>query len=448
HWSVNNTGMYAQHWRRCATGQWSVTEANALYACVGLNGNSGGFLVSTNGGQSWAMRSTQVQFSGNTSNYPAPAPNDQARPTGNVLAQCGVVSGSPLMYAATYSGGVSRSRNNGNSWQSIGLSGGTHFGRSIAADPANSSNVFVSMFGEGVYNATNAATAATANFTLQATSPAFAEQLVILSSGNVYVAGGSGSGGGLWTTPTSGAGSGTWSQVGGALTATGPLSSSSYWMSLDGYTDSSGNDQLVIGCNSPVKAPSTVGTGYRTLMWVTVPPSGSPVFSDVTAVPARVQQAYVPPDPGRGWWHTDTSVPNPSQSTGYQEWLTGQAYFQPHPVIDKSTVNTTNVSIYLAGSAGVYITTGNTVTATGILATPGNAGPQPPFWNLAVNGMPAYIAHQVVVDGGNPLHVAWATRDWGATEISDGNGYSAATLTQWTPPRPGGIVIGGFAAAI
>src|SRR6185312_12524756 len=124
HWSVNNTGMYAQHWRRCATGQWSVTEANALYACVGLNGNSGGFLVSTNGGQSWAMRSTQVQFSGNTSNYPAPAPNDQARPTGNVLAQCGVVSGSPLMYAATYSGGVSRSRNNGNSWQSIGLSGG------------------------------------------------------------------------------------------------------------------------------------------------------------------------------------------------------------------------------------------------------------------------------------------------------------------------------------
>lgn len=412
-WAAANTGIYNHDSRYCATVQWSLTEPNTLYACVGNNttatpNSSAGFLVSANGGQSWSFRNNQIQFAGNTSGISG----DNSRSTGNVLAQ---VSGQDLMYTATYSQGVYRSKgttanpNHGHLWTNIGLgtlpTGGNGFGRCIAVDPNNPNNLYVGMYNSGIWNATNASTASasTANWgtTPMTGSPAFPEQLVILTSGNIYVAAGFD---GLWTTPTSGTGSGTWTHINSG----GFLSTSSYWMSIDGYTDSNGNDQLIIGCNKPVKP---AGHSYVNYVWATITPSGGASFTYITD---NVNVSTVGPE-SRTWWNS-----------GSTQVLGKAGIIQVRPWIDKSTINTSNVTIYSTGSSGFWISTGNTITSSG----PSSAV----SWSISCDGMPLHPGREITISPNNPHHLLWCTTNWCHFDVTDGAAYNASTTTQNAPP--------------
>ncbi len=410
-WTTANTGIYNQASRFCATVQWSITEENTIYACVGNNTSntavsSSGFLVSANGGASWSFRNNQIQFAANSSGITG----DNSRSTGNVLAQ---VAGQDLMYVATYNQGVYRSKgttaspNHGHIWTNIGLGtlpgGANGLGRCIAVDPTNPNNLYVGMYNSGIWNATNASTAGTANWgtTPMTNSPAFPEQFVILTSGNIYVAAGSQ---GLWTTTTSGSGSGNWSQI----SSGGFLSASSYWMSIDGYTDNSGNDQLIIGCNNPVKP---AGHSYVNYVWATITPSGGATFKYITD---HVNVTTVGPE-NRTWWNS-----------GAGEVLGKAGMIQVRPWIDKSTINTSNVTIYSAGSSGFWVSTGNNITSTG----PSNAV----TWSISCDGMPLHIGHEIVVNANNPNHFIWCTSDWCHFDVTDGTAYNRTTTTQNAPP--------------
>src|SRR5579859_7350253 len=442
-WQPAGTGVWSTQWRKCACIQWSAAEGATLYACVGDHGSGGGFLAgaynAATGQVTWSMRSTQVQYAGNHSGSDLPAPADQSRSTGNLLAQVGT---SDLMYTATYKGGVFRAKgtgsNHGSNWVNIGLGGGTHFGRSIAVSPTSADTVYVCMYGEGVYQATNASTASPANFTLMAGSPAFPEEIVILSSGNIYVAAGYGgtgqagyAPGGLWRYDGT-----SWSQIDPAGSF---LVSSSYWMGIDGYTDAAGRDQVIISCYHPHKPSSAAG--YRNMAWVTFSATGTPTFTDVTTNPPSIQTTYIPPDTGRTWWHTAAA----NGASGYQEWLGGKGSFQLHPLIDKSTASTSNVSVYVAGAAGFWISTGNTVGASGPTASP------TPSWGIAVNGMALHVGHNVTVSPSNPSQFGWGTSDWCHFQVTDGTAYNATTTLQGgppvAPPPAGQSVTEGYALA-
>ena len=418
-WSVANTGVDGNSWRVCATIAWATVEQNMLYACTGDQGSGGGFLAGAqdaDGVWAWFMRSTQVQYAGNSSGAGLPGPADQSRSTGGVLAQTGNTAG--LMYTVGYNSGVWRTNASGGygtSWTSIGLGGGTHYGRCIAVNPSDINQVFCGMYNEGVYQSVNASSAAT--WALMPGGPQFPEQFVWCSSGNVYCAAGYGGAGkagyapgGLWVwNSTAG-----WSQ----LDAAGAnLSASSYWMSIDGYTDNAGNDQLILGCNHAVKNTSGANAGTNNLMWVTVSgTSGTPTFSPLTNYLPNIADTTIPPE-GRTWWHA-----------GSGEVLGKAGLIQPRPVIDKSTVNTSNVTIYSAGSSGFWISAGNTVGASGPVTS------TTPLWTLQCDGMPLHVGHNVTVNPNNPSQFGWTSSDWTQFLVTDGVAYNATTTSQGAPP--------------
>jgi hypothetical protein len=429
HWKAANAGVYSSYMRFTACTEWSLSEANTLYACAGNNGAGGGFAVGTqgtNGQWQWAYRNTVVQYSANGSNYPNTVPADPSRPTGRLLVQA---SGS-LFYTATYSQGVYKSTSApiGTSWTGIGLGGGTHFLRSLAVDPSNPGNLYVCAYNEGVYLITGANTGSPSAPVLLAGSPQFPEDILILANGNIYVAAGYGgtgqagyAPGGVWTSTT--AANTTWS----SLDAAGSfLGSTSWWMSIDGYTDTLGGtngpyDQLVVGCNKAVKPSGATAT--RNLAWITVSTvTGSAQFSDISTSAANIQSADIPPltvngvTQGRTNWHA-----------GSPDALGGSGMIQPRAVIDKATVNTSNVTVYCAGSGGFWISTGNTVGASGPTASP------TPSWNISNGGMQMIVAHQAAVSPGNPLHLVLGSSDHCSLDVSDGVAYSASTTTQSTP---------------
>lgn len=407
-WQTSNSGVWSTQWRKCATIQWSIFEPNTLYACVGDIGSGGGFLVSVDGGLTWSMRNSTIQFAGNSSGGKL-SPSDKSRSTGNVLAQTGTGG---LMYCATFRQGVYRTKGQvhpGTNWTNIGLSslpgGGTAYGRCIFVDPANQDNLYVGMYNSGIWKATNASSASSANFSLLTNSPAFPEQLLILSNGNIYVACGSQ---GLQRSTNGGS---TWTSLDSAGTF---LSKSAYWMSLDGYVDSNGNDQLIVGSNNSVKGPT--GTGLRTLMWASYNNTTNNIqFTDLTTNLANIQVAVIPPETDRTWWHVPTG-----------EQLGKQGMIQARPLIDKNTISgaQNQVSIYCAGASGFYKSADGGQT-----------------WTIAINGMPLHVGHSTDVDPSNPLHIRWTTSDFCEFDLSDGVGYNASTTYQGIPPVapvPGG----------
>jgi hypothetical protein len=427
-WQTANAGLAQTFWRFTADCQWATNEANTLYGCVGNYGSGGGFLVSQDGGDTWFMRdSGDVQYAGNGSTYPGHP--DQSRATGGLIAQTGNAAG--LMYTVGYKDGVWRTNAAGGygaSWTSIALGGGTHFGRCICVDPTTASHVLVGMYAEGVYESTNASAGAT--FTLMSGGPQYPEQFAVPLdagggwNGNIYCAAGFGGAGntvggntyppgGLWQwNATNG-----WQQ----LDTTGAsLSSSSYWMGCDAYTDAAGLDQVIISCNKAVK--STTGTNYGTnnLMWATVTTTGSvptgQVFSPVCNYFPNISDATIPPE-GRSWWHA-----------GSAEVLGKNGLIQPRATIDKTTIDTSNVTIYCAGSSGFWISTGNTIGASGPVTS------TTPHWTLSCDGMPLHIGRQLLGHPSDPLQFGWCTSDWFQFLVTDGVAYNASTTSQGSPP--------------
>jgi hypothetical protein len=383
HWLVSDTGLYGQYWRDCASIQWSQLEAGTVYACVGGGNTSdgGGFLVSTDGGKSWGMRSTAVQFHGN---HPSPPLPTEPRSTGNLLAQD---AANRILYVNTYDQGVYRSSDLGKTWTPIGLGGGatTYYGRSLAIDPAHPSTLYAAMYQAGLWKTTNAQAASPVWKQLSG-APANVEEIIIVGDA-LYAAGGSL---GLYRSTNGGA---TWSSLNGSFVDT----TQSYWKTLAGYV--SGKSHVIIAdCDQPIKGD----TAYRSLIKLTIASDGSIDYADLTSNAGNIDIATIPPDQ-RTWWHAGGK---------YENWLGGKAWQDGFVVIDPRNPQ----NLYVSGPGGFFRSTNGGGT-----------------WTHPINGLPIFVVRDLALDPKDANHVVLTTSDWTSFDITDGIAYDAATTSDLAP---------------
>src|SRR6185503_20893185 len=130
------------------------TRAGKVYAAVGRGGD-GAFLVSTDDGATWTVRSTVPKFHGGNSNDIVGEPQEHPRSTGNLIGLDRDASGAETLYVATFDDGVLRSTTDGSQWTSLGLAG--HFLRSIAVVRSGSAlAVYAASHGRGIWKWTPA----------------------------------------------------------------------------------------------------------------------------------------------------------------------------------------------------------------------------------------------------------------------------------------------------
>jgi hypothetical protein len=383
HWQISSSGVYQNYWHQCACLVWSQTESNTLYAGVGNTGTSGGFLVSSDSGETWSMRSTAIQFAGNHAASPLPS-GGQPRSTGNLLAQ-----GAGNIYAATYSAGVSRSSDNGNTWTNIGLSGGTYYGRGLAMDPSNTDTLYFAPYNNNLWKTTNASyTGGQPTWAQLTSAPANIEEVKVIGS-YVYAAAGSS---GIYR---SGDGGNTWTSLNGAFIDT----TQSYWLSLDGYASGS-THTIFFGCFDGI-TPGSDGT--RSVVKLTIDGSGNVTYTDCTTTTSNINLTIQPQ--GKTWWRT--------QNNTYYDYMGGNS-FTPGYIL----VNPLNTSdIYVMGAEGMYYSSDSGAT-----------------WQLLVNGMSLFDARGVVVDPNNAQHIFFGSSDWTSFEITDG---VASSVNYFSTQAPG-----------
>ncbi|MGH9246824.1 MAG: WD40/YVTN/BNR-like repeat-containing protein [Acidimicrobiales bacterium] len=175
-WTASNRGL-GQIW---VAGLFvHQSDPNRIYAAVGRRAVEGGVYVSTDGGQSWALRSETPRFSGGNNPMRMPCNNgNHPRSTGRVLIRD---SSNGYLYAATYHDGVMRSSDDGETWTTIGLAGS--YLRSI--EEGGGDTLFVAAT-NGVYRITGASTPSPGTERMSG-GPAEAEELRYLN-GVLWVA--------------------------------------------------------------------------------------------------------------------------------------------------------------------------------------------------------------------------------------------------------------------
>lgn len=384
HWRIRNRGIWVDSWHRVASVLWSTTEANTIYAAVGDLGTSGGFLASTDNGNTWTRRSASLFFAGNHAG--SPLPDGHPRSTGTLLAQ-----GGGKLYAGSYSQGVFSSSDNGNTWTNIGFSGGTHYVRGIALDPSNADVLYVALYGERIWKTSNAG-AASPSWTELTNAPLNPEEVRIIG-GTVYAACNTA---GVWRSTDGGS---SWDDLSGNYLDT----TTSKWMSLDGYV--SGTDHVVIaGCADPVEP--VAGQGYRALVKLTISSGGAVSYAELGRDPSTVSLTIAPDN--RSWWR--------DASTSYKDWLSGRFYNPSCVLIDPNNTD----RIWVGGSNGVFRSLDGGAT-----------------WQLAVNGMPLSANRRVSLDPNHPLRVLVGNTDWTLLEATDGYGADGSTADGWAPSSAG-----------
>lgn len=396
-WLVRNKGIGAStNYRQVAAILWSLREANTIYAAVGDSSSStgGGLLVSASNGDSWALRTNVPQFAGNHAGKNDPVPQSNTRPAGRLLVQD---AGSDWLFAGTYNQGILRSANNGLdgfpvACQMAGAApGSTYFVVGMAQQPGTPTTLYACAYDTSgttaspkgyLWKCTNAH-ATTPNFNTKLTSlPSFTpEEVWVATSGNVYVACGndgvfvSKDGGTTWTSLNGG----TPTVSGGGLDVS---AGNSWWDSLDGYTDGSGNDQVLVSCANPIK-PSGA-TGYSCVVQLTIPStfptSGSVTWAQLTTTLSSIQLTSIPPT-GRTNWNTGGLL------LGKQGWT--------NPTVRWDQTDGTHQRIYVAGTSGFYRSVNGGST-----------------WTIANDGMPQFLAHALAC---SPVRaqVEFGDSDWG-----------------------------------
>jgi hypothetical protein len=445
-WAISNTGLYGTNWRECACIAWSQLEPSTIYACTGRGQDAdpktnkpaysagGGFVVSTDGGNTWTLRSgannAEPQFSGGDPSVPLPDYGGYPRSTGNLLVQQETASGNKYLYAASYSAGVYSSADLGVIWSPLfplnasqvpilpdGTSG-TPFCRSLAFDSANSilyvslfsgslTNVTQTAVGYGVWKANIVNGAVNGSWTkISGAAQAVTEELLFLD-GFLYAACGAAGlyiyapSTGVWTTLNDG----TFvqaNQAGGHNTA-----DDVYWKTLSGYVVTAGQKDIIVAF-----ADNAVGVssgGYRSIVQGTVTGLGSTPTASYTDLTAGVTSDFSTiASSGEPWWKW-----NPG---GYELYLNGAPYINAHITIDQST---TPPTVYATGSSGVYRQYWPSGTT------------QPFQWQVAINGMELFVGRSVQIDPVNELHIVFGDSDYCSWDITDGVGYG--TNAQTTP---------------
>jgi hypothetical protein len=448
HWIAVNNGNQQKYLYQNACVAWSITETNTVYAGVGNAGASGGFMASTDGGLTWSLRSTAVQFSGNHAASPLPT-GGWPRSVGNLIAQDGT-----YVYAATYNGGVFRSAavagEWGTSWTNLGLSGGNYYCRGMAIDAVSkpgSTIIYVATYdwsttSHGTYGHIwqYDPTLPSPSFVQLTQSPPLVEELKIVGGylyavcgcgGNYTVADGAnpvnaGNPGGLYRVALSGLGTSTaWTSLNDStyILPSTAVVTPPYWQAIDGYTTGSGigtTHTIIIGCTNPLQ-PSGM-PGYRSMVQVTIGNANSTSgysisYSDLSA---NINPSLGNPDASQGLAHTiNLAIPPDNRlywrmnSSNYQDWVGGSVFTVSTILIDPTNTQ----RIYITGTQGFY------------RSYDGGAN-----WQLAVNGMQLFNARTLQVDPNNPHHLAYCADDFGIITVTDGVGYDINT-TSSNPPK-------------
>jgi hypothetical protein len=235
--------------------------SGTLYACTGIQGVGGGFLVRPPGGV-WQLRSTSTHCSGNGESVPG-LPGFP-RSTGNLIAITPAASGRPqAIYVGTFRDGLMLSVNGGSSWSTLGLAG--QYIRGLALDQTTADVVYAAVYGHGVYRISSART--TPVVQLMAGSPTTPEELTVVHGVLYAVAGNQGvfkESGGIWTKLGLPAGP-NWISI--AALATGPTTAEIYVGNLNAVNSSSAYKSKDNGVSwSPAMTTSSVrnkmgGTG-------------------------------------------------------------------------------------------------------------------------------------------------------------------------------------------
>ncbi len=128
-WNPANKNVTDDRRLKVAAVTFARKNTNKAYAAVGTRAGGGGFLVSDDKGGAWKLVSTVPQFTGNNPRGDGGLPSEHPRSTGNLIA---LDEANGFVYVATYKDGVMRSKDDGATWDKLGLAG--KFLRSIAID--------------------------------------------------------------------------------------------------------------------------------------------------------------------------------------------------------------------------------------------------------------------------------------------------------------------------
>jgi hypothetical protein len=217
-WQAVNAGLLGRAQLEVAAFLFSPLDATHVYAAMGDAGAGGGLLESHDAGATWTLRSAVPQFAGGNAKT-AGLPAEHPRSTGNLLAQ----DASGFLYAATFKQGVLRSKDGGDTWTPLGLSG--VYLRTLLLDPSNPGVLYAGSYGAGLYRTTDAAGAG--GFTQLTGAPSTVEELAA-AGGTLYAAAGTA---GVFSS-TDGD---TWTALGvGQLTAGSMWTSIAAWQACDG----------------------------------------------------------------------------------------------------------------------------------------------------------------------------------------------------------------------
>ena len=324
--------------------KFSKKTSNLAYAAVGDDGNSGGLLKSTDGGQTWAVASRVPQFSGQSSVNGAA---NHPRSVGNLIA-LDPSQTNEYIYVGTYKDGIMRSTDQGSTWSAgwtmPGLTLGTSaFIRGIAIDDNNPQIVYAAVYDqdgdgafESIYKTTSART--TTSMTLVSPAPPFhqAEEMVVVNGVLYVAASGSTSERGLYRYNGS-----SWTKIYTAETTT-------VWYSIDGYWNGS---SATIYAGSTDTAASEGNSLYRSVIRIDNA-QGTPSWHSLTWDPVKLHTNMKMGDAnGLVWWHSEGSV---------AAIIGGNTFVACQTLLDPS--DPTHKRLYVCGRAGMWRTDDATVS--------------------------------------------------------------------------------------
>lgn len=364
-WQAANLGVLVQNDRHIASLAFSEDPSTPakVYSLFG-NGTVGGFMVSLDGGRTWAVQSTAVKGDGGNPPAGSGLPNPHPRSTGNLIVQARA-GGTVYLWVATFRDGVQRSTDDGATWPVATLGG--HTLRSLVQDPSDPATLYAASWDRGVWVTHDAF--GTMAFSPLPGSPPRPEELLVVG-GRLYLA--AGSDGVRSYDP----GSGTWAQLGPAQ-----LPAGSVWQSIAGDEDAgSGTVTLYAGCSKPEanaagKYQSVFKSGDGGATWVAVTTSGVTTTVDGTA---------------EAWWLAGVNR---------NAMLDGSTFVASQILVDPDDP----LNVYVAGRSGVWRSR--------------DGGAQ---WQPAVAGLGATINAGVAADPNVAGRVYLTNADWPFLASADG----------------------------